>query len=112
MPQLPGGQTCAFHQGFEFSPHDLRMHSLNPLCLRKSAIGAGDDVFPPDDTGESHDSIRDHLRVFDRHGVVGDHPGNQDLACRQFRLLPHAPFVLMPGIGCLDRIGSRPYPQD
>jgi hypothetical protein len=43
---------------------------------------------------------------------VGDDAGNENLAVRQFHILPHLPFVLVPRVCCLERIGLRPNFED
>jgi len=43
---------------------------------------------------------------------VRDNAGNKNLAVGQFYILPHLPFVLVPRVGRLERIGLRPNFED
>src|SRR5262249_56196440 len=56
---------------------------------------------------ETRDPIRDETRMLDHVRRMTDHSGNGDLGLRQFYCLPHAPFVLMADMACLDRVGLR-----
>ena len=73
----------------------------------KTAIGAGDDVFPADDVGVAHDPVGDDLGMLDDVGGVADDAGDEELAVGKLDVLPDAPFVLMADIARFDRIGAR-----
>src|SRR5215831_8481620 len=73
----------------------------------EATVGAGNHIFPADNLCETRDPIRDETRMLDHVRRMTDHSGNENLALRQFYFLPHAPFVLMADIACLDRVGLR-----
>src|SRR5215475_9783248 len=100
-PKLRGRELGAGRQGFELRPGDLWMNAA-----AEAAIGPGDDVLAADHFGVAHDAVRDHLRMLDDVGRMADHTGNEQLAVRQSHVLPDAPFMLVPGISRLDRIGT------
>src|SRR5882757_5620248 len=58
-PQFLGGDPRAFGKAFELRPHHLRMDALDRFALRKSAIGAGNDVLAPHQPREVHDPVGD-----------------------------------------------------
>jgi hypothetical protein len=65
------------------------------------------------DTGiERTSAVSDQLRVLDEVGGVADHTRHQHLARRQFCVLPHPPFVLVPHIGGLEGIVLRLHLED
>ena len=78
----------------------------------EAAIGADDDVLAAADRGVAQDAVGDQLRVLDKVGGVADDTRHQHLARRQFCILPHPPFVLVPHIGGLEGIGLRLHLED
>jgi hypothetical protein len=52
------------------------MHAGEIGHLRKSAVGAGDHVLAPDQTGKPRDALGDQLGMLDDVGGVADHAGN------------------------------------
>jgi hypothetical protein len=72
----------------------------------KAAIGTGDNVLAADHFGVTHDPVRDHLRMLDDVGRVAHNTGNEQLVVRKRNVLPDAPFMLVPRIARLDRIGT------
>ena len=67
--------------------------------MAQTAVSAGDDIFFADQFGEADDALRYQFRMFDEQGNVVDHARKQNLALRQFRLLPNLPLVAMARIG-------------
>ena len=72
----------------------------------KSAIGAGDDIFPADNLGVANDPVGNDLRMLHDIRCVADHAGDQKLAGRQRDFFPHPPLVFVPGVAGLDGIGA------
>ena len=75
----------------------------------KTAICARDDVFAANQLRITHDSIGYDLWMLDDVGGVANHARNEQLAVRQLRVLPHAPFVLMPDVAGLYRVRTGIY---
>ena len=66
----------------------------------------------PTSLRQPHDALGDQLRMLDDIGGVADDAGNEHLARRQFRALPHAPFVLVARIGAFDDEGADLHAED
>src|SRR6185437_14830112 len=76
LPKLGAGDAGALHERLEFRPHDGGGCTLNELRLRESTIRAGDNIFAPNDPGESQDAIGNEARMLDRHRMVSDNAGD------------------------------------
>src|SRR5271170_6723003 len=79
---------------------------MNPAA--ETAIGAGDDVLAPGDSGEIEDAVGDDLGMLDDVGGVADNARDQDLAVGQFDIPPYLPLVLVTDIAGFDRERPRP----
>ena len=90
-PQLFTRQPRAFGHGFEFRPADL--WAADPRA--EAAIGAGHDIFAPDDFGVAHEAVGDRLRMFDNVRGVADDAGDEHFACGQLHFFPNAPLVFV-----------------
>src|SRR5258708_2287055 len=90
-PQIPAGQRGAFDQRRQLCPLHLRMDADHLPALRKTAIGAGDDVLFANHTRIVLDPPGDKLRMLDDVGRMTDDARNQNLACGQFDVLPDHP---------------------
>src|ERR1700751_4512680 len=99
-PKLLRGEAGAFGKAAQFGPGEVGM---DPAA--EAAIGAGDDVLAADDLGVAQDAVGDQLRVLDEVRGMADDTRHQHLARRQFGVLPYPPFMLVPHIGRLERIG-------
>ena len=88
------------------------MHAAVERALGEAAVGPGDDVLAPDQPRQPHDALRHQLGMLDHIGGVADHAGNEHLARRQLRGLPHPPFVLVARIGAFDDIGADLHAED
>src|SRR5271166_2413861 len=98
FPEALGRDRGALGERGELGPHHGRMH------LRRErrpggepAVGAGDDVLPPDQARVLADAVGDELGMLDVVGGVAEQPGQQDLAVRQLQVGPDPPLVLVPG---------------
>lgn len=82
---------------------------MDPLVkrpLREAAIGAGDDIFTAHQFRLPRNPLGHQFRMFDDIGGVADDPGDQHFTFGQFDVLPHPPFMFVPGIGALDDVGA------
>src|SRR5437773_3661178 len=77
----------------------------------EAAVGAGDDILATDQIGKTLNALRYQLRMFDDVGGMTDHARDEDLAFREFYLLPHAPLVFVTRVGGLDQVGAGAYLQ-
>ena len=108
-PELFAGQPCAFRHRLEFGPDNLRLYLVvGPSKSSEPAIRPCDNVFLPHQRGVSDDALGYQLGKFDVVGGGVQHTGDDDFAVGKFDVLEHFPFVLMPGIGCLEGEGLRP----
>src|ERR1700759_36127 len=98
MPEFFAGEPGALCECFKLCPHDARMHAAVERPLSKAAVGPGNDILAPDELGVADDAFAHELRVLDHIGGMADDTRHQDLARRQFDVLPDAPFVLMAWI--------------
>src|SRR5205823_5294241 len=64
-----------------------------------------------DQVAESHNALRDQLRMFYDVGGMTDNTRDEYLAWREFYPFPHAPLVFVSRIGGLDQVGARAYVQ-
>ncbi len=71
----------------------------------ETAVGCGDDVLASDQVGEADDAVGDQLGMLDDVGGVADDARKEDLAVGQLDVLPDLPFVLVPDIARLERVG-------
>ena len=78
---------------------------LSSSCAKPQSVPAMT-FSRPTHSRESQDALGDKLRMFDDVRAVADDAGNQDLAFRQFDVLPDPPFVFVARIGGLDEIGA------
>jgi hypothetical protein len=67
----------------------------------KPAIGGRDNAFAADLVGEPDDAFRHQFGVLDHVGRVTDDAGQDQLAVRQFDVLPDSLFVLVADVACL-----------
>src|SRR5437762_9955478 len=78
-PELSGGEPRALRHRRELQPRDARMRVIESHRRGgEAAVGAGDDVFAPDDPGEADDPLGDQLRVLHEVGGVTDDTRNED----------------------------------
>ncbi len=96
----------AFHQSFELGPHYRCRHAFDHVELRESTIRPGDYILRTDDVRVTNDPVGDNPGMLNGDRVMSDDSRDQDLARWQPAILPNAPFVFMPGVGGLNRIGS------
>src|SRR5271168_3814352 len=101
-PQFLGREARALGERCQLGPHDARVNLARGGKAGKAAIGAGDHILAPDDSGKAADPLGNGLRMLDEIGGMGDDARDQQLAFRQFDILPDAPFVLMPRVGGLE----------
>src|SRR5215468_7324289 len=99
IPQLLAGQAGALDQRLEFRPHDRGMDAAVERALGKAAVGADHHVLAADEIGEAQRALGDQFGMLHYVGGMADDAGDQHLARRQFRRLPHLPFMLMAWIG-------------
>ena len=83
----------------------VRIHTDTGIC------GVADTPPRPYTYGETQDSIRYQLRMFNGIGCVTDNPRNEYLAFRKLYMLPHAPLVLVTRIGGFNQVGAGAYPE-
>src|SRR5882724_6425096 len=100
-PEPAGRQARAFGQCLELGPDEL---AVQPAA--EAAVGAGDDILAADQVGKAQNALRDQLRMFDDVGGMTDNPRDENLAFREFYLLPHPPLVFMARVGGLDQVGA------
>src|SRR3954468_2894279 len=70
------------------------------------AISRGDDPLAPDKIGETLDAVGNEFGMLDDICSVTDHTRQDQLVVREFDVAPYPPFVLMPDIAGLERIGA------
>src|SRR5262245_32509890 len=74
LPKLFGGDIRPLSQRLELFPDHRRMDlGLVQGLGRVSAVPAGHDVLTPDQLGEPHDALGDHLGMLDDVARMGDH---------------------------------------
>ena len=61
----------------------------------------------PDNIGEPQNTLGDKLRMLDHIGGMADDARQHQPVVGQLDLLPHLPFMLVPDIAGLERIGIR-----
>src|SRR6516162_11908486 len=71
----------------------------------KTAVGGSDHPLTPHHAGKSQDALGHKLGMFDHVGGVADDARQDQLLVWQLHLLPYPPFVLMPHVASLKRIG-------
>src|SRR5712691_10979987 len=108
-PELPGRQRGALRQGLEFGPHDGGMDAGRKGTLGEAAVGAGNDVLPPDQPGVCREAPGDQLRVLDDVGRMGDDARDKELAVRELDLFPDLPLVLVAWIRGFHAVGICVY---
>ena len=72
----------------------------------ETAVGAGDDIFPSDQAGETHDALSDQFGVLNDVGGVAHDAGNENLPFGQFDILPDTPLMLVARVGRFDQVGA------
>lgn len=77
----------------------------------KSAVRAGNDVFPANQLGETNDPLSDKLGVFDDITGMGDDAGAKDPAFRELYRLEHVILVFVSGVGRLEAERTGVYIQ-
>ena len=82
----------------------------NGLCAKPQSVPPMH-VLAADDLGEPHQPLRHQLGMLDDVGGVADDAGDELLAGRQLRGLPHRPFVLVARVGLLDAVGADVHLQ-
>ena len=75
----------------------------------EATVGACNNILATDQVGETQDSLRYQLRMFDDVGGMTDNPRHEYLAFWKFYLLPHVPLVFVTRIGSLDQVGAGAY---
>ena len=88
------------------------MHAPYIRRLREAAIGAANDVFTPDQFGETGEAIGDQLRVFHDIGHVADNTGNELAAGGQFYAFPHAPLMFVPRVCHFNAVAAGLHLKD
>src|SRR5687767_8892997 len=97
-PELFRSDARALGHRLELGPDD----ALVAHARAETAVDAGDDVLFADDVGVFHDALRGEARMFDHVGVVADDAGDEDLAVREWYILPHLPLVVVARVGRLE----------
>jgi len=69
---------------------------------RKSAVGAGHDIFAAHEIGETHQPFGDPFRMFNDVASARDNPGANYLAARPFHALEQVVFVFMARVRRLE----------
>src|SRR5712675_1642328 len=92
-PKLFAGDARAFDHGFQFCPHNARVHASIELLLRESAVGAGDYVLAPDKLRKPHNAFRNEFWMFDDIRAVAHDARSQNLSFGKFYVLPNAPLM-------------------
>src|SRR5262249_57568315 len=78
VAELPGGETGPFRQSGKLEPGDTGMSIVKPHSGGgKPAIGAGNNVLTPNQSGEPHDAFGDEFGVLDQVRGVTDDPGDE-----------------------------------
>jgi hypothetical protein len=103
--------VSALGQCGQFGPDDARVDLARRKKAGKAAIGAGNHIFVPDNSGKAADPMGDCLRILDQVRHIGDDPRDQQLAFRQFDRFPDTPFMLVPWIAGFERLGAGPYAE-
>src|SRR5687768_12400966 len=104
---LRGDARALGHRG-ELGPDD----ALVAHARAETAVNAGDDVLFADDVGVLHQAIGDEPWVLDHVGVMADDAGDEDLAVREWYILPHLPLVVVARVGRLERVSADVDLQD
>src|SRR6516164_10743838 len=111
IPNTLRRNLCAGNQGAELGPRDLGVRAPYRGRLGKAAVSTADDVLRADDPGEPLEPLGDKPRMLNRGRVVGDDTGDEDLAVRELRPLPHLPLPLVPRIRGLDGVRAGVHLQ-
>src|SRR6266851_7872641 len=98
-PEFLRSEPRALDQGLEFGPGYARCDGAGAGEGIEAAVRAGNDVFATDDAGETYNTLRDDLRVFDVVGAGIDQARDEDLPLRQADLLEDLPFMFVARIG-------------
>src|SRR5262245_35936390 len=75
------------------------MHAAVERSLGKTAVSAGNDIFPADAPRQPDDALAPYVRVLDHFGRMADDAGHQHLAGRQFGSLRRATHARMVARG-------------
>ncbi len=79
-PELFCRQARAFGHRLKLRQNDFWMNFWFVSRLRReAAVSAGDDVFPPDQFGVTHNPLGDQFGMLDDIATVGDHAGDQQI---------------------------------
>src|SRR5262249_39142910 len=112
LPELVARKPGSFAECFQLCPHNRGMHAAIERPLRKTAIGAGNDVLASNNSCKPHDAPSDQFRMFHHIGGVADNPWDEYLAAAEPGIFPDLPFVLVARIGALDHVGANLHFQD
>src|SRR5262245_12263475 len=108
LPQLSRRQACSLHERLELGPRDAWVS--DPRA--QAAVRARDHVLGAHQPGVLDQALGDQLGMLDKVAGVANDPGDEDLAVGELDVFPHPPFVVVPGIGRLDRIALGADSQD
>lgn len=89
------------------------MHARRPGAEgAKTAVRRRDDVLAADPLRVLDEPLADELRRFDEEADAIDDTGDEDLPVRELHVLPDFPFMGVPRVGRLDRVGLRLHLED
>ena len=71
-----------------------------------STIRAGDHILAADQLGVADETLGDEIGMLDKIAAMADNAGNQCCVFGQLYVLKDAPFMLVAGIRCLDRVAA------